>query len=110
MLVGCFVALERLVRPGGGGAATVAALATAMGHRPQSALEGARKRAGEVNGAAGGCSRRGEGRHMAERAGSKRGERQGAEDAEESAREGSHRPRVTSRGAAPGVGGRWRDR
>jgi len=46
ILVGCFVASERLLRPGGGGAALVAALATARGHRPESALEGAREGGG----------------------------------------------------------------
>jgi len=63
-----------------------------------------------VNGAAGGCGRRGEGRVMAVRAESKRGERHGAGGANESAREGSDRPRVMSRGAAAGVSGRCRDR
>ena len=63
-----------------------------------------------MNGAAGGCSRRGEGRGMAVRAESKREEHQGAGEADESAREGSDRPRVMSRGAAAGVSGRWRDR
>jgi len=89
MLVGCFVASERLLRPGGGGAALVAALATARGHRPESALEGARKGGGYVSGAAGGCGRRGDGRGTAGRAGSKRGARQAEKGRPNQAHEGA---------------------
>lgn len=45
--MGCFEAWKRLVRPGRGGAVTLAALATAMSLRRESASEASRKGEGK---------------------------------------------------------------
>jgi len=47
MLVGCFEAWERLVRPGRGNVETLAALATSMSHRRESASKARRKGKGK---------------------------------------------------------------